>query len=249
MPPPPPPPPPISRSASAAYSNSLTGYTSSHATYAHHLTIRAALHYLKVKGKSGTELVGNIERDISVSLAITACQLHLTIIDNLQLLWADWSVNCNLSLESLKMHKAPKLLLYDPHMPFKGTEKLVLHNSFFHIAGKDPTPRFAPNLKVSIILVMTNAQFEDILSWKQECKRGVGGSIASVHAQHDSDEEDLEEDELPGDYNLMDECLVKNVAFLVLVEVLARAEVQLVVEVQVLMKVQVLVENQTQACH
>ncbi|EGN97401.1 hypothetical protein SERLA73DRAFT_75089 [Serpula lacrymans var. lacrymans S7.3] len=168
----------------------------------HQVTIRVVLHHLKVEGKSGTELVGNIERDISVPLSITACQLRLTIIDNLQLLWSDWLVGYDLSLESLEMHKAPKLLIYDPHLPFNSTEKLVLHNFFFHISGKDPTPRFAPNLKVSIILVMTNAQFEDILSWKSECKRGPG-----AHGQQVSDgaDTDLEEAEQSGVYDPMDE--------------------------------------------
>ncbi|EGO03371.1 hypothetical protein SERLA73DRAFT_149701 [Serpula lacrymans var. lacrymans S7.3] len=146
-----PPPPSTSRSLSVTYSRPLTGYTSSHANYTHHrnkmmastnspqrqVTIRGALHHLKVEAS----MVGLVE-------------------------------------------------------------KLVLHDFFFRISGKDPTPRFAPNLKVSFILVMTNAQFEDILSWKLECKRGPG-----AHGQQVSDEADtdLEEAEQSGVYNPMDE--------------------------------------------
>ncbi|EGO29142.1 hypothetical protein SERLADRAFT_405247 [Serpula lacrymans var. lacrymans S7.9] len=105
--------------------------------------------------------------------------------------------------------------LYSPPQQDDGLDKFTSASSnnpwgvasfegrgFYGRIGKDPTPRFAPNLKVSFILVMTNAQFEDILSWKLECKRGPG-----AHGQQVSDEADtdLEEAEQSGVYNPMDE--------------------------------------------
>ncbi|EGO29825.1 hypothetical protein SERLADRAFT_433783 [Serpula lacrymans var. lacrymans S7.9] len=58
-------------------------------------------------------------------------------------------------------------------MPYLNTERLVLHNFFYRVSGTNPIPKLQSNVKVTIILVMTNTQFEDILNWKEECSRVV----------------------------------------------------------------------------
>ncbi|EGO20643.1 hypothetical protein SERLADRAFT_410960 [Serpula lacrymans var. lacrymans S7.9] len=175
----PPPHVPVSVSISQAI-----GYTHNHNFHTHHhtkmlastvapqrqVTIRIALHHVKYEGKSGTELVGNIERDISVPLSIKCGQLCDTIIENLKRLWVVWSCDHQLALKSLQMLKAPLLLIYDPEEPQRYSERLILHNFFFRASGKDSTPKFLPNIKVSIILLMLKEDFEDILLWKEEDK-------------------------------------------------------------------------------
>ena len=67
----------------------------------------------------------------------------------------------------LEMHRAPKMLLYDPQDPTQNNDDhLILHDFFFRITGKDPAPKFITNIKVAILLVMSNAQFQNILMYK-----------------------------------------------------------------------------------
>ncbi|EGO20230.1 hypothetical protein SERLADRAFT_411151 [Serpula lacrymans var. lacrymans S7.9] len=147
------------------------GYTSNHSLHGqqcgkmlaastmpqHQVTIQIALHHLQEEGKSGSDLVGNIERDISVPLSITCCFLRLNIINTLQPLFLEWSKQYDLSLESLEMRRAPKLILYDPRTLFLNMECLVLHDFFYRVSGTSPIPKLQSNIKV-----------KDILSWKEE---------------------------------------------------------------------------------
>ncbi|KAG1804875.1 uncharacterized protein HD556DRAFT_1437045 [Suillus plorans] len=127
-------PPPVPAHASM-------GYTPNHAVHQlhrskmaqaassgrfHQVMIRVALHHLKPEGKSGTVLVGNIERDVRVALNITLAQLQSEVINQLKPLWAEWSRSHSLSLYSLEMHKSPKLILYDPRQPSIGANEPVL---------------------------------------------------------------------------------------------------------------------------
>ncbi|KAG2124898.1 hypothetical protein DEU56DRAFT_744256 [Suillus clintonianus] len=68
----------------------------------------------------------------------------------------------------LEMHKSPKLILYDPRQPSIGANEPVLQEFFVHATPKDPTPKFFANARVAILLVMTNAQFEDVLLWQEQ---------------------------------------------------------------------------------
>ncbi|KAG1867018.1 hypothetical protein C8R48DRAFT_539143, partial [Suillus tomentosus] len=135
----------------------------------HQVMIRVALHHLKPEGKSGTVLVGNIERDVRVALNITLAQLQSEVINQLEPLWAEWSRSHSLSLYSLEMHKSPKLILYNPRQPSIGANEPVLQEFFVRATPKDPTPKFFANAHVAILLVMTNAQFEDVLLWQEQC--------------------------------------------------------------------------------
>lgn len=67
------------------------------------------------------------------------------------------------------MHKSPKLILYDPRQPSIGANEPVLQEFFVRATPKDPTPKFYANARVAILLVMTNAQFEDVLLWQEQC--------------------------------------------------------------------------------
>ncbi|KAG1721811.1 hypothetical protein EDD22DRAFT_831469 [Suillus occidentalis] len=69
----------------------------------------------------------------------------------------------------LEMHKSPKLILYDPRQPSIGANEPVLQEFFVCATPKDPTPKFFANARVAILLVMTNAQFEDVLLWQEQC--------------------------------------------------------------------------------
>ncbi|KAG1793797.1 uncharacterized protein BJ212DRAFT_1211526, partial [Suillus subaureus] len=135
----------------------------------HQVMIQVALHHLKPEGKSGTVLVGNIERDVHVALNITLAQLQSEVINQLEPLWIEWSHSHALSLYSLEMHKSLKMILYDPRQPSIGANEPVLQEFFMHATPKDPTHKFYANACVTILLVMTNAQFEDVLLWQEQC--------------------------------------------------------------------------------
>ncbi|KAG1886721.1 hypothetical protein F4604DRAFT_1917552 [Suillus subluteus] len=143
----------------------------------HQVMIRVALHHLKPEGKSGTVLVGNIERDVRVALNITLAQLQSEVINQLEPLWADWSRSYSLSLYSLEMHKSPKLILYDPRQPSIGANEPVLQEFFMRATPKDPTPKFFANACVTILLVMMNAQFKDVLLWQEQCINNIAPSV------------------------------------------------------------------------
>ncbi|EGO01690.1 hypothetical protein SERLA73DRAFT_150821 [Serpula lacrymans var. lacrymans S7.3] len=180
--------------------NTSVGYTPNHSLHSQHrskmiaattapqchVTITVALHHLKEEGKSGTELVGNIERDINVPLTITCFQLRAKVITVLERSWNTWSGNHILNLNSLEMHKAPKLLLHDPTNPDVDGDQSVLYDLFFSPTNKDPTPKFNSNRKVTILLLMSYAQFKDILRWKEAIKRG----IAPDNFNNDIDEDE-----------------------------------------------------------
>ncbi|KIK32003.1 hypothetical protein CY34DRAFT_111148 [Suillus luteus UH-Slu-Lm8-n1] len=158
------------------------GYTPNHAVHqlhrnkmalaassgrVHQVMIHIALHHLKPEGKSGTELVGNIERDICVPLNITRAQLRSIVIDQLDPLWAEWSHNYSLSLYTLEMHKSPKMILYDPRRPSEDAHEPILQEFFLRSTAKDPVPKFHTNARVAILLIMTYTQFHDALSWQE----------------------------------------------------------------------------------
>ncbi|EGN92353.1 hypothetical protein SERLA73DRAFT_157032 [Serpula lacrymans var. lacrymans S7.3] len=83
------------KASSAAQCGGM-GYSSNHIVHGQHrnkmlaATIAPQRHVI-AGGKSGTELVGNIERDISIPLTITCGQLCFLLINNLKLLWLEWS--------------------------------------------------------------------------------------------------------------------------------------------------------------
>ncbi|KAG1817477.1 uncharacterized protein BJ212DRAFT_1480047 [Suillus subaureus] len=102
----------------------------------HQVTIHVALHHLKPEGKSGTVLVGNIERDMHIGLNVTLTELRSIACNQLNLLWAEWSHNHLLSLYSLEMHKSPKMLLYDPQQPSLNADEPVLQDVKNHVAQR-----------------------------------------------------------------------------------------------------------------
>ncbi|KAG1863511.1 hypothetical protein C8R48DRAFT_799339 [Suillus tomentosus] len=134
----------------------------------HQVMIRVALHHLKPEGKSGTVLVGNIERDVCIALNVTLTELRSIACNQLDSLWAEWSHNHSLSLHSLEMHKSPKMLLYDPRQPSLNADEPVLREFFLRATAKDPIPKFFANARVSVLLVMTNMQFQDVLLWREQ---------------------------------------------------------------------------------
>ena len=72
----------------------------------------------------------------------------------------------------LEMHQAPKMLLYNPLNPTQNNDDhLIPHNFFFQITEKDPTSKFITNIKVAILLVMSNVQFQNILMYKATVAR------------------------------------------------------------------------------
>ncbi|KAG1892062.1 hypothetical protein F4604DRAFT_1912793 [Suillus subluteus] len=179
--PPPPVPYPHARN-SGLQTLGTVGYTPNHAVHqlhrnkmalaassgcVHQVMIHIALHHLKPEGKSGTELVGNIERDVRVPLNITRAQLHSIVIDQLNPLWAEWSHDYSLSLYTLEMHKSPKLILYDPRRPSEDAHEPILQEFFVHLTAKDPIPKFHANVRVTILLIMSYTQFQDALVWQE----------------------------------------------------------------------------------
>ncbi|KAG1736249.1 hypothetical protein EDB19DRAFT_1638011, partial [Suillus lakei] len=138
------------------------------------VTIQAALHHLKPEGKSGTLLVGNIERDMHVSLSTTRTELRLDIIRHLQSPWTEWSRKHSLTLESLEMHKSPMMLLFDPRQPLYDPDAVVLHDFFLHSTTKDLVPKFYASTKVAILLVMMHAQYESVQLWREQIDELVG---------------------------------------------------------------------------
>ncbi|KAG1807770.1 uncharacterized protein BJ212DRAFT_1535061 [Suillus subaureus] len=143
----------------------------------HQVMIWVALHHLKPEGKSGTVLVGNIECDVHVALNITLAQLQSKVINQLEPLWTEWSHSHALSLYSLEMHKSPKMILYDPRQLSIGANEPVLQEFFMHAMPKDPTPKFYANAHVTILLVMMNVQFKDVLLWQEQCVNNIVLSI------------------------------------------------------------------------
>ncbi|KAG1737365.1 hypothetical protein EDB19DRAFT_1601085, partial [Suillus lakei] len=132
----------------------------------HQVMIHVALHHLKPEGKSGTML--NIERDVRVALNITLAELRFTVIKELGLLWTEWSQHHSMSLYNLEMHKSLRMILYDPRQPCRDTDKAVLQEFFLQSTTKDPIPKFYANARISILLVMSNAQFEEVLLWQEQ---------------------------------------------------------------------------------
>ncbi|KAF8417178.1 hypothetical protein L210DRAFT_926160 [Boletus edulis BED1] len=149
----------------------------------HSVMIRIALHHLKPEGKSGTTLVGNIERDIRVPLLISRLELRTAVIDELQALWIEWSRNYDLSLGSLEMYKSPMMMLYDPRKPLYEPNTCVLQEFFLRTSAKDLVPKFFANTKVTILLVMSHVQYEDIQLWRRqidECGNNGTTKLSSV---------------------------------------------------------------------
>ncbi|KAG1884006.1 hypothetical protein F4604DRAFT_1919822 [Suillus subluteus] len=179
--PPPPVPYPHARN-SGLQTLGTVGYTPNHAVHqlhcnkmvlaassgrVHQVMIHIALHHLKPEGKSGTELVGNIECDVCVPLNITRAQLRLIVIDQFNPLWAEWSHDYSLSLYTLEMHKSPKLILYDPRRPSEDAHEPILQEFFVRLTAKDPIPKFHANVRVTILLIMSYTQFQDALVWQE----------------------------------------------------------------------------------
>ncbi|OJA08207.1 hypothetical protein AZE42_08903 [Rhizopogon vesiculosus] len=144
--------------------------------------IRVALHHLKPEGKSETASIGNIERDVRVSLNSTLSELRFIVIEQLNPLWAEWSCNHSISLYLLEMHKAPKMILYDPRRPSHGADEPVLQEFFLRSTTKDPVPKFYANARVSILLVMTNVQFEEVLLWQEQQENVCLHSVSHARA-------------------------------------------------------------------
>ncbi|EGO20528.1 hypothetical protein SERLADRAFT_441871 [Serpula lacrymans var. lacrymans S7.9] len=95
-------------------------------------------------------------------------------IENLQSEWTEWTNNYDLTLDSLEMYRSPKFLFYDPHKPQWNLERLILHEVFYQVSNKDPISKFIANCKVTILLVVTYAQYGKILLvWKENLKGGV----------------------------------------------------------------------------
>ncbi|EGO04957.1 hypothetical protein SERLA73DRAFT_68611 [Serpula lacrymans var. lacrymans S7.3] len=162
----------------------LVGYTANHICHAHHrrkiiaatterqhhVTLRVAIHRLKEEGKSGTVLVGNLARDLTLPVALTCSEVQRTAIENLWMEWIDWTSNYNLALELLEMYRLPKFLLYSPCQPQLNSNHLILHEVFYQAGDKDPIPKFASNCQVTILLVITYMQYKNILIWKERLK-------------------------------------------------------------------------------
>ncbi|KAG0704748.1 hypothetical protein DFH29DRAFT_801414, partial [Suillus ampliporus] len=66
------------------------------------------------------------------------------------------------------MHKSPRMILYDPRQPCHDSDKAVLQEFFLQSTTKGPIPKFYANACVSILLVMSNAQFEEVLLWQEQ---------------------------------------------------------------------------------
>ncbi|KAG1758562.1 hypothetical protein EDD22DRAFT_783730 [Suillus occidentalis] len=60
------------------------------------------------------------------------------------------------------------MILYDPRQPSLRADEPVLQDFFLRATAKDPTPKFYANARVAILLVMTNAQFEEVLLWQEQ---------------------------------------------------------------------------------
>ncbi|EGO02426.1 hypothetical protein SERLA73DRAFT_69939 [Serpula lacrymans var. lacrymans S7.3] len=94
-------------------------------------------------------------------------------IKNLQLEWTEWTNNYDLTLDSLEMYRSPKFLLYDSCKPQWNSERLILHKVFYRVSDKYPIPKFIANCKVTILLVITYAQYGKILVCKENLKGGA----------------------------------------------------------------------------
>ncbi|KAG1809496.1 hypothetical protein EV424DRAFT_1515907 [Suillus variegatus] len=179
-----PPPAPVSLNTLLRPTDVPGGYTSNHRLYNEHrgkmllvasstrvqtVTIRAAIHHLKPEGKSGTLLVGNLERDMRVPLTVTRAGLRFSIIQHLQSLWIEWSRNnSQVTLESLEMHKLPMMILFDAREPLNDPDAMVLQDFFLRSTAKDPVPKFHASTKVAILLIMTHAQYESVQLWREQ---------------------------------------------------------------------------------
>jgi hypothetical protein len=74
------------------------------------------------------ENLQNIEHDVHVALNISLTELQFTVIDELSLLWTEWSHHHSMSLCNLKMHKSPRMILHDPRQPCHDADKAVLQD-------------------------------------------------------------------------------------------------------------------------
>ncbi|OBZ74265.1 hypothetical protein A0H81_05045 [Grifola frondosa] len=162
------------------------GYTGSHKNYANHkskmlhqafsyqrmVTISFALHYLKPEGKSGTSLVGNIERDHQVLPSISRTDLRATAISVLTPLWTEWSQGFAFPTDAMEMYKAPKLLLYDPKNPTADPDEPVINQFFWRLPTGNAPPKFSGATRITILLVIKTELHEEILEWKERISEG-----------------------------------------------------------------------------
>ncbi|THG93449.1 hypothetical protein EW026_g7790 [Hermanssonia centrifuga] len=168
--------------------------------YNQHVTVAFSLHSLKSEGRSGTFLVGNIERDQQISPTITCIDLYNTAIRIIEPMWNNWAPGYPLPVGELEMYKIPRLLLYSPASPGAGQVALdepAIYQFFLTVkAGRSSsTPTFSASKRIGIMLLMQNELYGEVFDWKEAREARVP---AVAQAEQNRTEEDSEVAEIPG---------------------------------------------------